>query len=77
MLIPGRTQPAFSLTAGGIAMCLKWWDNGACIAYGKALPVVKVGIPAALVTTFRADGSFGNGIATAGDAAVRVGPPRP
>jgi hypothetical protein len=52
-------------------MPLKRWDHGACITYGKAQPVVRVGLPTALVTTFRAAGAARDGATIAIDA---VGP---
>ena len=38
-------------------MPLKRWDHGACITYGRALPAVKVALPAALVTASIAPGT--------------------
>jgi len=39
-------------------MPLKRWDHGACITYGRALPGLKVAIPAALVTAYIAGSSL-------------------
>jgi len=57
-------------------MPLKRWDHGACISYRTPRPVVRVRLPAALVTTLRPAGVSRGVIAIATDAAVPRGKPK-
>ncbi len=51
-------------------MSLKRWDHGACISYRTPRPIVRLRLPAALVTTLRPAEASREVIAIATDVAA-------